>query len=110
MTGQSKFNFFVGFSPSVQDFFCYITCPISQFVPFSIKNPRNLSKICKKGTNCENLNLNNRKLGRLNVHVISQKSHVQMGDTLQKMKDLEKSLKSNCLTQSYKKQVIRNEL
>ena len=47
-----------------QLFFCYITCTfkrtslllfrfkISQCVPFWIKNLQNLSKICKKGTNC----------------------------------------------------------
>ena len=61
--------------------FCYITCTlkrsclrlfrfrISQFVPFLIRNPQNLSKICKKGTNCV-LYQNNRRLLRLKVHVI----------------------------------------
>ena len=57
-----KLNFFVGFPPSVQDFFCHITCTfkhpclqlfrfeIAQFVPFWIKNPQNPWKIVKKGT------------------------------------------------------------
>ena len=60
------FYFFVGFPPSVQDFFfCKMTYTFkrpslqlfrfqtAQFVPFWIKNPQNLSKICKKGSNCE---------------------------------------------------------
>ena len=38
----------------------------------------------QKGTNCEILNLNNRRLGLLKVHVIQQKSLVLMGKTLQK--------------------------
>ena len=37
---------------------------ISQFVPFLIETPQNLSKTCKKGTNCEILNLNSQRLGR----------------------------------------------
>ena len=62
-------------SISTRFFFC-ITCTfnrmslrlsrfkISQCVPFLIKNPQSLSKICKKGKNCEILNLNNQRLVR----------------------------------------------
>ena len=62
--------------------FCNITCTfkstslrlfrfkISQIVLFRIKIPQNLSKICIKGTNCDILNLNYRRLGRLKVHAI----------------------------------------
>ena len=35
--------------------------------------------LIKKGTNCEILNLNNRRLVRLKVHIIKQKSLVMMG-------------------------------
>ena len=81
VTGHSKIKKFVGFPPSKR-LVCYITYTfkrtslrlfkfnISQCVPFWNKNPQNLSKICKKGTNCEILNLNSRRLGRLKVHVI----------------------------------------
>ena len=63
MTWSLKIKIFVWFPPSVQDFF--VICitlifkrtslrifrfKVSQFVPFWIKNPQNLSKICKKGT------------------------------------------------------------
>ena len=86
---------FVGFPPSAQDFLQYIKCTfkrslrlfrfkILKFVPFLIKNPQNISKICKKGTHSEILNLNNRRLMRLKVHVILQKSLVLTGKTLQK--------------------------
>ena len=96
MIGHSKIKLFVGFPPSV--LFCYITCTfkrishrlfrfkISQCVPFLIKNPQNISKISKKGTNCEILNLNNRRPVRLKVHVKEQKGLVVMGETLQKIK------------------------
>jgi len=76
-------NFFVGCPPSVQDLFllCTFKRPslrllifeIAQFVPFWIENPQNLSNICKVGTNCKILNLNNRRLGRLKVHDIKKK-------------------------------------
>ena len=66
VTGHFKIEFFVVFPPSVA---------IAQFVPFGlcIKNPQNLSKVCKKGTNREILSLNNRRLGRLKEHFIQQK-------------------------------------
>ena len=63
-------HFFVGFPT-----FCYITWTfkrtslslfrfkISQCAPFLIKNRQSLSKICKKGTNREILNLNIQRLG-----------------------------------------------
>ena len=51
--------------------------------PLFYLNPQNLSKICKKGTDCEILNQNNRRLGGLKVHVIQQYSLVLMGETLQ---------------------------
>ena len=62
---SQKLNFFVGFPHQYKTFFCYITCTfkrtrlrlfrlkISQCIPFRIKNLQNLSKTCKKGTNCE---------------------------------------------------------
>ena len=88
-----KSNFVVGFPPSVQDFFCYITLTFKRtsyldlkfhnLSPFWLEIPQNLSKIFKKGTNCEILYLINRRLGRLKVHVIKQKSLVLMGETLQ---------------------------
>ena len=66
VTGHTRIKFFVGFPPSVQDYY-YITCTFectslrlfrfTQFVPFWIKNSQNLSIICEKGTNCEILNL-----------------------------------------------------
>ena len=71
--------------------FCYVTrtfkrmslrlfrFKISQFVPFWIKNPQNPLKICKNGTNCEILILCNRRLARLKVHVVEQKSLLLMG-------------------------------
>ena len=37
----------------------------------------------QKGQNLEILNQNNRRLERLKIHVISQKSHVLMGETLE---------------------------
>ena len=58
---------------------------ISQSVPFLIKNQQNLPKICKKGTNCEILNLNNERLGRLKVHVIKQKSLTDGGNPTKKI-------------------------
>ena len=71
VTGHSKILIFCRVSPvrvSTRLFFCYIThfkmCPL-----FDKKNPQNLSQICQKGTNCEILNLNNWRLGRLKVHV-----------------------------------------
>ena len=72
-----KLYFFVGFPPSMQDFFVKhvpLNARVSGYLDlksnFLIKNPQNLSKICKKGTHCEILNLNNRRLGRLMVYVI----------------------------------------
>ena len=82
VTGHSKIEFFCRVSPISTRLFCYTTftfkrtslwlfrSKISQLVPFWIKNPQNLSEICKKGTNCEILNLNNWRLGRLKVHVM----------------------------------------
>ena len=64
MTGHSKIK-----RPSLRLF----RFKIAQCVPLWIKNPQKLSKICKKGTNCEILNQNNRRLERLKVHVIFQK-------------------------------------
>ena len=78
-TGHSKIKKIVGFPPSVKDFFCKITCTfkrprfqlfrfkIAQCVPFWFKNPRNLSKISKKGTNREILNLNTGDSGKVQV-------------------------------------------
>ena len=82
VTGHSKI-FFLELPPSVQKcpfLYMYLYTlrvfifKISQFVPFLIKNPQNQSKIFKKGTNCEILNLNNRRLRPLKVHVIWQKN------------------------------------
>ena len=47
-----------------------------------------LGVLMQKGTNCEILNLNNKRLWHLKVHVIQQKSPVLMGETLQKIKFL----------------------
>ena len=47
---------------------------ISLFVPFWIKNPQNLSNICKKGTNCEIFKSKLFETRALKVHVIQQKS------------------------------------
>ena len=77
--GHSKIVFFVGFPHQYKTFFCYITCTfkrtslllfrfkISQCIPFWVKNLQNLSKTCKKGTNCEILILNYRRHGRLKL-------------------------------------------
>ena len=78
-----KFHLFEGFPPSVQEFFvCQITCTfkrlsprlfwfkITQCVPFLHIFERFCGFLIKKGTHCEILNLNNRRLGRLKVHVI----------------------------------------
>ena len=51
-------------------------------------NPHNLSKISKKGTNCEIVNLNN-QTGRLKVHVnkgSSKKSCTDGGNPTKKIK------------------------
>ena len=96
VTGHSIFFWGGGVSPISTRLFCYITCSfkrtslrlfrfeIAQFFPFWIENPQNLSEMCKKGSNCQILNQNNRRLGRLKVHVIKQQSLVLMGETLQK--------------------------
>ena len=68
--------FFVGFFPSVQDFFVCYKCTfkrslrlfrfkISQFVPFLHFFDRFCGFLIKQGTHCEILNLNNRRLVRL---------------------------------------------
>ena len=61
--------FFVGFLPS-------------EFVPFLIKNPQNLSKICIKGTNCEILDLNSRRLGTC---YITKKSYTDGRNPIKKI-------------------------
>ena len=40
---------------------------------FDLESAKSI-EICKKGTNCEVLNLNNWRLGRLKVHVTLQKN------------------------------------
>ena len=76
-----KRHFFVGFPHIISTrIVCYIKCTFKRTslwlrrfkisrVPFLIEDLQNVSKICKKGTNCENLNLNKRRLLRLKVHV-----------------------------------------
>ena len=81
-------------SPISTRLFCYITCTfkrpslrllrfkISQFVPFLHKFDRFCGVLIKKRAN---LNLSNRRLVRLKVHVMLQKSLVLMRETLQKI-------------------------
>ena len=97
VTGHSKIYFCRVFPhwAWAQDFFA--TCTFrrtsfqsfrfTQFVPFCIKNSQNLSEICKKGTNCEILNLKYRRLGSLKVHVkYPKKSLVLMRGNPSKIK------------------------
>ena len=71
----------VEFPPSVQDFLVIKHVPLNARVsgyldfkfhnfPLLIKNTQNLLKVCKKGTNCEILSLNSRRLGNLKLYVI----------------------------------------
>ena len=70
---------FLGFPPSVQDFFVIkqglLNARVSgnldlKFVPFLHIFDGFCGFLIQKGTNCEILNLNNRRLGRLKVHII----------------------------------------
>ena len=81
VTDHSKIKFFCRVSPISTSFFCFITCTfkctslrlfrfkISQFVPFCKKKSVKSIENMQKGTNCENLNLKNRRLVRLKVHM-----------------------------------------
>ena len=82
MTGHSKIKLFCRVFPVITRLFCYITCTfkrpslrlfwlqISQFVPFLHIFDKFCGFLIRKGTNCAILNINNRRLRRLKVHVI----------------------------------------
>ena len=86
-----KLNF-VWVPPSVQAFFVIQHVPlnawVSSYLDLEFHNSfmhifdRFCGFLIQKGTNCEILNLNNRRHGRLKVHVINQKSLVLMRKTL----------------------------
>ena len=88
MRGHSKIHF----HPSVQDFFAIknvsLNARVSGYLDFKFNNLSPfggfLGVFMQKGANCEVLNLNNRRLGRLKIPVILQKSLLLMGETLQK--------------------------
>ena len=104
--------FFCRVSPISARLFCYIACTCKRsslrlfrfkfhnVTPFWFKIRKSIENI-KKGTNCEILNLNNRRIGRLKVHFTKQKSFVLMGETLQFVLS-NQSLSKNWHTKFYK--------
>ena len=92
VTGHSKK--FCRVFPISSRLFCYLTCifkrPSLLLFRFKISHlsPYGgfLGDFMQNGINCEILNLNNRRLGRLKIHkCYIKKSLVLMGETLQKI-------------------------